>query len=486
MGYCERVYEWREMKLMRANTHIHDSSSQASWYELYSLGYVIYTLGKSLDHMTALCVKKTLEVCRALGVHPCFTNHCFKMTLEQYQNICYVANNSDYECLAGFELTWLDNNHMNLYGSLELITTNPDNSAPGIKVVKTLEEFLNWLDKTPDSVVVCLNHPLYNQRNFDNFKKLRNHPKIKLMEVNSKLPLYKGIKENLPYYIQALRVGLRVAPVIGEDNFGIPGPTTRTRHTGLWVHGRGRGVMLEALGRRRVFASEDSNISIRFSAKAHSENVWRLMGSEIIGGYEAIDIKTDIEDIDESLGTIEIVEVKKDSVDVRETIDTLEKKYIKESSYSLSSNTICFFVMVKQADNEWTISAPIWINGKDKVQTFSVVSTYPKNGAKDIGSHEKIIIEFDSDIEKLNKEKLKEHIKIIEKITFRNKKSITENKLFNVDVVEGNKIVISSTWLLSPPFGDLATTEITIKKELKNICGYNLSEDFILRFNTVR
>lgn len=371
IGNTGQVFDWYQLKLMRVNTHIHTSYSQNSWYELYSLGHTIYSQGQSLDHITALNPHQTLAICQKMGVHPIFTDHCFKLKIDHYEDICKLANSSEFTCLQGFELTWLDDNHMNVIGSADMVTTNPENKQPGIKVCRNLDEFLDWLDNSPDNVIVCLNHPPYNLKNFREFKDLQNHPKIKLMEVNSRIPIRKGIKDNIPFYIKALQVGLKVAPVIGEDNFGVPGKNARVRYTGVWVHGRGPEALLDALNRRRVFASEDADIVIKFNAKPHDKNIWYLMGEVIDKPTQKVDFKFRIEEKDKAIGVVELVEVGKDLVKVVWTETTNKKTFFKRLTLKPTPETICYFILIKQLDGDWAVSAPVWVKGKEQ-ETVSI------------------------------------------------------------------------------------------------------------------
>lgn len=373
--------QWDGHQLMRVNTHIHTSYSKESWLKMHSLGHQIYTKGAVLDHMTAKNPQETLKKCKELGIHPIFTDHCFKLTEKEFEDTLNLVKNSTYISLMGFELTWLKDNHMNIINTTKLVTTNEENEFDNVQVLHNLDEFNNWLKNTTDDIIVQLNHPLYTENNYANYSALELNDKICLMELNTNVPFVKNIYYNLPLYFLAIQRGLKVAPTIGHDNFGSPNENTRKNHTGVWVKSNTHEGLFEGLKAKRVYATEIKDMILTFSAKVKTSNDWHKMGETISSASDCFETYIHLSS-SKPLGLVSIIELKK-----QDKYQILILKQIDKNAVNLreiiypTKEAICLMVLVKDKYGDMTVSAPIWINVEQS--TITHVNNIPNNPSEE-------------------------------------------------------------------------------------------------------
>jgi len=66
-------------------------------------------------------------------------------------------------------------------------------------------------------------------------------------------------------FVNALDKGWKVAPVCGNDNHGLGGITRNTSRTFVLASGKSKAAILEAMKKRRTYASLDTNIQCRYT-----------------------------------------------------------------------------------------------------------------------------------------------------------------------------------------------------------------------------
>ena len=184
--------------------------------------------------------------------------------------------------------------------------------------------------------------------------------RVALFEIGTGIKTYYGPKwdpgnglTNEVLFLQALNNGWRVAPTNSEDNHTSVIVAT-PRRTGLWAAGLSRAAVMEALHSRRIFASDDVNFELCFSADGE------LMGS-VLNPPELspVTFRVDWRDPDDPLAAIWLVQSPGIEIPL-----LLDGKNLYEDTLSVAQNAAggeWYFVKVLQQDGNLIYSAPIWI-----------------------------------------------------------------------------------------------------------------------------
>lgn len=171
------------------------------------------------------------------------------------------ANGKNFTALVGVEHS--ENNgpggtgHYNVINSAGYLNA----LAPGIDI----PVFYKWLKTVKPygdgPVVVSFNHP-GGKKNFDDF----NFRDDSLTEIITLLEVINSNK-NIHYdgFIKALDKGWKVSPVCGNDNHGITAIDKHMSRTYVLAPAKTKKDILEAMQKRRTYASLENNIQCRYS-----------------------------------------------------------------------------------------------------------------------------------------------------------------------------------------------------------------------------
>ena len=253
-----------------------------------------------------------------------------------------------------------------------------------------------WLPQHPDSLngnpLVQLNHPDYradlehpgtkpserfNDYGLDdyeeNFDRLIRHasPFVSLIEIvsgpatkkESGLSVTSRMRHEKDYWFY-LNAGFRVAPTANQDNhFHTWGTSTRAR-TAVLAERLTKREVLEALKARRVYATEDENLQVRFWINDHE------MG-KVVALNQPTDLRIEVEVADPNEPQANyVVELYRDEVGgdlIEEPIEIAELEgdgKVQFSGQRYQSGRVFYFIKVSQtgagAENfAWT--APVWL-----------------------------------------------------------------------------------------------------------------------------
>jgi hypothetical protein len=180
------------------------------------------------------------------------------------------ATAADFAAIAGFEYSENDGpggtGHINVMNSAGMLNA----LAPGID----LPYFYKWLKTAAPNgdgpVVASFNHPGPSQ--YGNW--VDRDPEvtdiITMLEV-----INSNNKIHYDAFVKALDKGWKVSPVCGNDNHGLGGISRNTSRTFVLATNKTKAAILDAMKKRRTYASLDRNIACRYTVNG------AIMGSTL-------------------------------------------------------------------------------------------------------------------------------------------------------------------------------------------------------------
>ena len=279
----------------------------------------------------------------------------------------------DIIAIAGYEMTWAGGpGHINSFNTQGIVSrnnadlNNKTNDA-GMKL------YYETMKKDNGETMHQFNHPGNTFGNFTDFgywdEQTDDH--IFLVEVgNGEGQIGEGgYYPSYEQYILALDKGWHVAPTNNQDN-----------HKGRWGNANdARDVVLtndfsetgiyDAIRNRRIYATEDKNLSIHYTLNDY------VMGS-IVSGDDEIDklnILVTLYDPDSS-DSIEKVEVVCNSGKVAYTWDDPDVIAEGRLTAELDPQYTYYFIRVTQKDGDLAVTAPVWLPKSTKLGIESVTA----------------------------------------------------------------------------------------------------------------
>lgn len=294
-----------------------------------------------------------------------------------------------FVAIAGQEFSTISSgNHVNVFDIGRVIdVANGDYAAL----------YDNWLPQNPDSLneppLIQFNHPNYradleyqstpdNQRFNDyglddynrDFGELvrRTERYASLIEIVSgpalkdgeNLPITSGNRHEKDYWFY-LNQGFRLAPTANQDNHYLTWGTITRARTAVLADRLTKADILRALKARRVYATEDDNLQVRFNVNGQP------MGS-LIRTPQPLDLNIEVElsDPDEP-GAQYRVELYRDEVGGPLIDRAVEESRLEGdgrisfSGQRFESATLFYFIKVSQVGSdgreEFAWTAPVWI-----------------------------------------------------------------------------------------------------------------------------
>lgn len=309
------------------------------------------------------------------------TVHNHMTTDPEYAGLLEVAraaNRRDGFCaIVGQEWSTISSgNHVNVLGTKSVCRV-----AKG-----SYREFYGkWLPSHPAAAVVILNHPnrpgrggfgrqlAKTEYGLDDYGgdpvrlAAAARPYVRLIEVVSG-PSH-GRLENFrrwrgrPYgYFRYLNRGFRVGPCVGTDNHYQNWGTSSPSRTGVWARGLTPALLLEAMYRRRTFATEDSSLSVWLQVGKTP------MGTAVRTAARRVTASITVRDTDEPNVTYQIrVLVDRDGMGGEEAVVVHEIHKTRGGAVdvvldlpAVSTYVLAHVVQRSDADAAWT--APVWID----------------------------------------------------------------------------------------------------------------------------
>ena len=259
-----------------------------------------------------------------------------------------------FVCIYGFEMTWSNGlGHMNTYntGGFQSRTQTEFSSFS-----TALPNYYAALKSDPNSISQ-FNHP---GTTFGTFQDYAWYDKdidelITIIEVGNGEGAIgsSGYFPSYEEYTRALDLGWHVAPTNNQDNHkGLWGDANTARSV-VMVDSLTRDNIYDAIRNRRVYATEDNDLSIYYTLDGMEMGT--ILTEEDVGSE--VQLKARISDPTDS-GSFRV------DVIVNGGIIAATKSFSgseAEAEFSLPANYSYYYIRVTQADGDIAVTAPVWI-----------------------------------------------------------------------------------------------------------------------------
>ena len=159
-------------------------------------------------------------------------------------------------------------------------------------------------------------------------------------------------EEGFRYYVKALDKGWHLAPTFNQTPRDSQWTDTGVR-TAVFAEALTENGIYDALRSRRVYATEDADLEIRYSLNGS------FMGSRVLlaDQGQTMELSVTLSDpTDDAIGTVEVIGTGGDS---------LKSQYLAESggalTFSLPASPGYYFLRITQPDGDTALTAPVWV-----------------------------------------------------------------------------------------------------------------------------
>ncbi len=185
------------------------------------------------------------------------------------------------------------------------------------------------------------------------------------------------------YYKTMLAKGYKLGPTMDADNHYFTFGRQSTNRLVVLANSKTRADLVSAIKEMRFYASNDCNVKVDFKCNSNP------MGSSLtLAGVPSITVNvTDPESFD----TVDSIYIVGARVGGSSALDTI-KRYVNQSSITFDVNdplniqpnntTYYYFVVIRQADGQKVVTAPIWYTRSDislPVTLLNFTATYQAN-----------------------------------------------------------------------------------------------------------
>lgn len=288
-----------------------------------------------------------------------------KATADAYTDKNFVA-------IFGYEMAWNNGN-----GHISTFNTdgfeNPN--KPEFKGTKGLANYYNALKKHSASISQ-FNHPGKEYGDFNNFGYYDKDidALISLIEVGNGEGAVGSDKyyRAYDYYTKALDKGWHLAPTNNQDNRGKAFGDANTARTVVLAKKLTRDDLYDAMRNRRVYATEDENLEIRYTLDG------KIMGSTVKTSADNVRIRVKLKESGgETIGKVSVITHGGEVV----TSQTLAVQS-HTLDLALPSDRPYYYIRVDQFDKDIAVTAPVWI---ERVKTNNNDKPGSNKGGKNAG-----------------------------------------------------------------------------------------------------
>lgn len=256
---------------------------------------------------------------------------------------------NEFVAIGGYEMTWSGSTggwgHINTFNTEWFASRN--NSS------MTLQKYYEKIGQDVTSISQ-LNHPGTTFGDFGDFGFWTPEADrvVNLIEVGNGEGTLRssGYFPSYESYTRALDKGWHVAPTNNQDNHKGNWVTANPARTVILAQSLTRQSLYEAMSKRRVYATEDENLRIKYTVNGQA------MGT-ILQSPDMLNISIDINDIDagEAIGKVSIIANGGRVV--------AEKNFASNTAdwdLQISPQYSYYYVRVDQPDKDIAVTAPVW------------------------------------------------------------------------------------------------------------------------------
>ncbi len=278
-----------------------------------------------------------------------------------------AAASDSFVALYGYEMTWTGKvGHINTFNTNGFVSRNNPQYTSSFEGMKN---YYKLLKEIPQSISQ-FNHPGKTFGDFNNFSDYDEaiDKQISLIEVgNGEGAIGSGgYFPSYDYYNKALDKGWHLAPTNNQDNHKGLWGTANTGRTAVVTDNFSRTGVYDALKNMEVYATEDSNLRIKYTANN------RPMGTILPVDTAQLNINVDLSDLDTSdyIGTVSLITNggKESNVQTFESNNAVYSVNIDNPSKGY------YYVKVVEADGDIAVTAPVWVGNVEKVGISSFTS----------------------------------------------------------------------------------------------------------------
>ena len=308
----------------------------------------------------------------------------------------------NFVAMYGYEMTWSNGNgHMNTYNTRGFESRDNYSNTKG--TTKGVSNYYKTLKDRAPEAICQINHP--NQGTFGDFAYYDKEIDkiVNLIEAGRGMGLINGKgtctssskwERMEKYFYQALDKGWHLAPTAGQDDHSEKWGTTNPARTVVLADKLTRENIYDALRNRRCYASEDSNLQIKYTLNN------AVMGSITGKAGDTANIVVNYKETsDDKIDRIRVMVDGQKEI-ANKTVNNAEGTI----TFEVPSKYSYYVVEVYEKDNDFAITAPIWIDKSIEVPKelyIANIDTNASNGNK-IGS----LVEFSANV-KNNTENIK-------------------------------------------------------------------------------
>lgn len=269
----------------------------------------------------------------------------------------------------GFEMTWSDGSgHINTFNTPGFENRNNPiyaNKKQSAANPSGLQTYYSKLVQAAGSVSQ-FNHPGTTFGDFYDFTNYSraNDERINLIEVGNGEGAVGsgGYFPSYSYYTRALDKGWHVAPTNNQDNHKGNWGDANTARSVILANELTEESLYDALSNRRVYATEDNDLSIQYTLNG------AVMGTVLTEKPENVSIEAKLSDpTDNSIGKVEvIVNGGKVAASKKVTEKEATVKFDLKDDYSY------YYLRITQDDGNIAVTAPVWTGEVEKAGIASV------------------------------------------------------------------------------------------------------------------
>ena len=296
-----------------------------------------------------------------------------------------AAFNAEHDgliALGGFEMTWSGGpGHINTFNTPGIVSRNNtdlNNKTNNAGMLAYYDLNVEANSRQESSVVSQFNHPGTTFGFFDSFTgwtEARDEV-MTLIEVGNGEGAVgsNGYFPSYEYYDMALSMGWHVAPTNNQDNHKGTWGNANTCRSVIMTDDFTEAGLYEAMAQRRVYSTEDQNLSIVYTLNDV------LMGG-IIDDFseDTVKIAVSLSDSD-STDTIGTVAVIGESGRVLYTFDRITSN-TAELEVELENTSAYYYIRVTEGDGDIAVTAPIWVDQVAATKTNVTASVADEGGA---------------------------------------------------------------------------------------------------------
>ncbi len=291
-----------------------------------------------------------------------------------------TAHAGEQIALGGFEMTWSGGpGHINTFNTPGIVSRNNTELNTKTDNAGMLDYYDLLVETQSQSKRVTnsqFNHPGTTFGTFDSFTgwTAQRDEVMTLLEVgngegsvssNGYFPSYE-------YYDMALSRGWHVAPTNNQDNHKGQWGNANTCRTVVLTDDFTEEGLYEAMAQRRVYATEDQNLSIVYTLNDVP------MGG-IIDNFtdSAVKISVSLSDAndDDTIGTVQVIGA---NGVVLHTFDTITSN-TAELDTELANTSAYYYIRVIEGDKDTAVTAPVWVDQVDATK-FNVSASVTDKG----------------------------------------------------------------------------------------------------------